>query len=315
MIPNPPLLRLPRAAHAAVLMLCAWALAACSDRTAPSPAPTSAPAARVNNSEVGVQQVDAVLQQQRGLRPEQLDAAARQVLERLIDQQLALQKAAQLGLDRDPRVLQQVEAARREIVARAFVDKVGTEVAKPSAAEIQQYYDEHPALFKERRVYNLQELQIEARPEQVETLRAELKAARDIGAFVDYLKAKAYRFSANQAVRAAEQLPLQSLDAFARMKDGQAALVPAANGVQIIVVAGASSQPIGAEQAAPAIEQFLVNERRRKRVADEIKALRASASIEYLGRFAQGGAAGAAAAPASAALSGDEIGKGLGLSK
>jgi hypothetical protein len=76
-------------------------------------------------------------------------------------------------------------------------------------------------------------------------------------------------------VRAAEQLPLNSLDAFARMKDGQAALVPAANGVQVVVLAGSRSQPVSEEQARPAIEQFLLNERKRKLIEDDRKAMRA----------------------------------------
>jgi hypothetical protein len=38
-------------------------------------------------------------------------------------------------------------------------------------------------------------------------------------------------------------------------------------------------------QAKQAIEQFLVNERRRKLVADDLQALRTAAKIEYVGQF------------------------------
>ena len=47
-----------------------------------------------------------------------------------------------------------------------------------------------------------------------------------------------------------------------------------------------------------AIEQFLANERKRKVVADDVKALRAAAKIEYTGKYAEG--APAAEAPKSA---------------
>ncbi|MDP3222180.1 MAG: SurA N-terminal domain-containing protein, partial [Rubrivivax sp.] len=69
-------------------------------------------AAKVNKDEITVHQINFVLQQQRNLRPEQTDAASRQILERLVDQQLALQKADEQKVDRDPRVVQQLEAAR-----------------------------------------------------------------------------------------------------------------------------------------------------------------------------------------------------------
>ena len=274
-------------------------------------------AARVGGDEVTVEQIQLLLQQQRPLRPEQAEAASRQILERLIDQQLAVQKAEDLQLDREPRVVQQLEAARREVLARAYVEKIGEAVVRPTPEEIKAYYDDKPALFGDRRIYSIQELAIEARPDQVPALRESLAASKSIGEFVEYLKANDYRFAGNQAVRAAEQLPLNSLEAFSRMKDGQAALVPSAGGVQVVVLAGSRSQPVSEEQARPAIEQYLLGERRRKRVEEDMKALRAAADIEYLGRFAAPAASApavAASAPAAAASTGSgAAGAGTGL--
>ena len=70
------------------------------------------------------------------------------------------------------------------------------------------------------------------------------------------------------------------------MKDGQALLNPTPNGAQVIVLAGSRSQPVTLEQATPAIEQFLLNERKRELVAKDMKALRDAAKIEYVGKFA-----------------------------
>ena len=291
-------------------------------------------AARVNKDEITVHQINFVLQQQRNLRPEQADAASRQVLERLVDQQLALQKADDLKVDRDPRVVQQLEAARRDVLARAYIDRVGEGAAKPTPEEIKAYYDQKPALFKERRIYSLQELAIEVKPDQLGELRQRLGASKNVPEFIEYLKGAGLPFQANQAVRAAEQLPLKSLDAIARMQDGQAALIPTPTGAQVLVLAGSRSQPVSEEQARPAIEQFLLNERRRKLVEEDIKALRAAATIQYMGKFAEAAAsAPAAAAPATpaapaaaevlpppapasaAALSSDDITKGMGIKK
>ena len=282
---------IPLTALAAALLL-----AGCGDKKDKAASQT---AVKVNKDEVTVHQINFVLQQQRGLKPEQADAASRQILERLIDQQVALQKAEDQKLDRDPRVVQAVEAARREIVARAYLEKVGENAPRPTPDEIRKYYEEKPALFRERRVYSIQEIAIEAKPEQQAELRDALAGAKNINEFIEFLKAKEYKFTGNQAVRAAEQLPLNSLESFAKMKDGQAALVPSANGVQVIVLAGSRSQPVTEEQARPAIEQFILNDRKRKLVEDDIKALRAAAKIEYVGKFAEAAASAPASTPAA----------------
>ncbi len=284
---------------AALAVFCAAALlAGCGEKKDKGASQT---AAKVNKDEITVHQINFVLQQQRGLRPEQAEAASKQILERLIDQQLALQKADDQKLDRDPRVVQQLEAARREILARAYVEKVGEAAAKPTPEEIKKYYDEKPALFSQRRIYNLQEIIVEARPEQANELREQLSAAKNINEFVEYLKAKDFKFAGNQAVRAAEQLPLASLDGFARMKDGQAMLLPNPNGFQVVVVAGTRSQPLTEDQARPIIEQYLLNDRKRKLAEEDIKALRSAAKIEYVGKFAEGAASAPAASTAPTA--------------
>jgi len=275
-------------------------LAGCDDKK--KDAGASPTAAKVNREEITVQDINFVLQQQRGLKPEQVETASRQILERLIDQELALQKAMDLKLDRDPRVMQQLEAARREVLSRAYFEKAGEAATKPTPEEVAKYYEDNPSLFKDRRIYNLQEIIIEAMPEQIAGLKAQLGSAKNINEFVEYLKANDIRFSGNQAVRAAEQLPIASLGAFAALKDGQAMLNATPTGAQVIVLAGSRSQPITLERATPAIEQFLLNARKRDIVAKDLKAIRDAAAIQYAGKYADAPALAASAGHAPAAV-------------
>ncbi|HEY1132005.1 MAG TPA: EpsD family peptidyl-prolyl cis-trans isomerase [Roseateles sp.] len=312
----------PRASQLLVAVAAAALLAACGGDKGDKASQT---AAKVNKEEITVHQINFVLQRQPGLKPEQAEAASRQVLERLIDQELAVQKGQELKLDRDPRVVQQIEAAKREIVARAYAERIGEGVAKPSSEEIAKYYNDKPALFKERRIYSLQELQIEARPEQFEAIRAKLAASKSLNEFAEYLKSAELRFNGNQAVRAAEQLPLASVDAIARMKDGDSMVSPSPAGLTVLFLVGSRSQPVDEARARPAIEAFLLNQRKAEAVQKDVKALRDSSKIEYVGKFAQPAAAGAPAAqpaasetpavvaPAASGLDHDAISKGMGL--
>jgi EpsD family peptidyl-prolyl cis-trans isomerase len=262
----------------------------CGDKKKDKDKPASQTAAKVNKEEITVHQINFVLQQQRGLAPEQAASASKQVLERLVDQELSLQKAQEQKIDRDPRVVQQLEASRRDIIARAYIEKIANGAPKPTPVEIKAYYDAHPALFKDRRVYNLQELAIDAKPEQLPLLKAKLSEAKEINDFISFLKTNDFKFSANQAVRAAEQLPMDSVSKFAEMKDGQSLFNQSTTGAQVVVVAATRSQPVDEARAAPAIEQFLLNERKRKLVEDDLKALRGAAKVEYIGEYAKGGA-------------------------
>lgn len=270
---------------AAALALAVAALfTGCGDKKKDKPA--SQTAAKVNKEEITVHQINLMLGQQRGLAPDQAASASSQVLERLIEQELTLQKATDQKLDRDPRVMQQVEATRREIISRAYLEKIGEGAPKPTPSEINAYYEAHPALFASRRIYTLQELDIQAAPAQLETLKKELSAAKSFAAFVDYLKANGIKFQGSEGVRAAEQLPLASVDQFAALKDGQAVFAAKPDGARVVHLVSSRSQPVSTQAAIPAIEQYLLNERKRKLIADDLRALRSAAQVEYVGDFA-----------------------------
>jgi len=74
-------------------------------------------------------------------------------------------------------------------------------------------------------------------------------------------------------------------------------VLPSPSGVHVVVLAGSRSQPVSEEQARPAIEQYLLNDRKRKVIEEDLKTLRAKARIEYLGKFVSD-ASTAASAPA-----------------
>jgi EpsD family peptidyl-prolyl cis-trans isomerase len=260
-------------------------LAGCGKKDEKKDKVASQTAARVNKEEITVHQINFLLSQQRGLAPEQAASASKVALERIIDQELTVQKAAEQKLDRDPRVVAQIEAARREIISRAYLEKIGAGAPKPSPEEIKQYYEAHPNLFRDRKVYAMQEIAIQATPEQMDELRNRLQAAKDINEFVAYLKSANFKFAGNQVTKPAEQIPLAHLDNVAKMKEGQAIFNPAPQGAQVVFIAAIRPQPVDEERARPAIEQFLLNERKRKVIDDDLKALRSSAKIEYVGDY------------------------------
>src|SRR5208282_1989748 len=124
-------------------------------------------AVKVNKDEITVLQVNEQLTRlPAGTPPDQVEPATRKILGSLVNQQLLVQQAIERKLDRDPQVLGALEAARLNILAQAYVQRVIAPQAKPTEQEVRQYYADNPALFSERKVYRLQELSIEASAEQ-----------------------------------------------------------------------------------------------------------------------------------------------------
>lgn len=273
-------------------------LAGCSPNgnREPTAAPTQV-AARVNDGEITVHQVNAVLLRQGLGRPDDDGVAARAVLERLIDQELAVQKAREQDVDRDPALMQEVEAARRDIVARAWAERAAQGAAAPGDEELRRHFDDNAALYARRQAFNLQEIVVEASPAQVQALRDRLGANARVADLMQGLREAGLRWRSQPSVRTAEQLPAPALQALQSLRDGQALLSTTPRGALVLVRVSSREQPLDFDAARPAIEQRLRSERRRQIVEQDLKALRDAARIEYLGPFAAPASASAAAAP------------------
>jgi EpsD family peptidyl-prolyl cis-trans isomerase len=274
------------------LSLAMVALAAgCGDKDEAKTAEKSATqvAAKVNNSELTVHQVNYALQRVPNLDKDKAKAASLQVVRNLVDQEVIAQKALADKLDRDPNVVQALDAARRQILADAYLrQKLGTPL-DPSEAEVLDYFEKHPDLFAKRKIYRLQEIAIKAPQDKRDVIRAKLDAAKDLNEFAAWLKAEDYGVKAAQAVKAAEQLPLEMLPKIAQMPEGQAMVANAPDGMLVVVVAGSQAQPVTLEQAKPAIARVLQTEARQKAAKSELDSLKAAAKIEYVGEFADAG--------------------------
>jgi EpsD family peptidyl-prolyl cis-trans isomerase len=277
------------------LFTCALLLSACGNKSEKG---ASQVAAKVNGDEISVHQINFALQQQHlSIAPAQADAAGRRLLDRLIDQDLAVQKAIDNKLDRDPRIVQVLEAARREVLAEAYLEHQTGSAPKPTAQEEAAYYAGKPALFESRRIYTFLEFSIQLSTQEASKVQSILQAAKSPQAFGDALKAAGLPFTVSSSTRPAENLPLDQVDKFAAMSDGQALLLSQPGGARALILVSSVAAPVSLEQARPAIGQFLFSQSKRHIAETEIKALRNGAKIVYVGKFAEA----AASAPAPVA--------------
>ncbi|MEF8728849.1 MAG: EpsD family peptidyl-prolyl cis-trans isomerase [Accumulibacter sp.] len=267
------------------LLVSALAITACGDGSSTKKAATQV-AAKVNGGEVSVHQINFILQRTPSIPADQVEGARRQVLEGLIDQELAVQQAVEMKLDRTPNVMQMLEASRREVLARAYLEQVGGGGAKPSATEVRAYYNDHPDLFAKRKVYRLEEINFAGTPELVGRVKEQLARGKTSAEVLAALRADGVVVSGGVAVKAAEQISLDALPRLAAAKEGQPQLFEDAGKAAIVTVLATKSDPMEESRALSYIENYLSNKQKSDRATEAMKQLRAKAKVEYAEDFA-----------------------------
>lgn len=274
----------------------ALGLAACNSKEAEKPA--SQIAAKVNSGEISVHQINYILSRT-GTGTNTAEMAPkirRQILDRLVDQELAVEQAVEKKLDRSPDVLMAIENARREILARAYVEQITAAMAKPTVDEAKKYYTEHPQLFAERRIYNIQEIVLPVTAGIAGELRELLNAGKSMEDIANWLKGRDIKFAGGSATRPAEQIPLELLPKIHSLKAGQGLLMEGPQSITVMRLAASQSVPVSEDVALPRIQQFLGNQRAAEAAKQEFKTLKANAKITYMGEFADTGSSAASQA-------------------
>lgn len=243
--------------------------------------------AKVNGSEITVHQLNFALSKVGKLDESQAKAASEKVLQQMVDLELLKQKAIDAKLDRDPNVLQVLEATKQQVLAQAYMQKVASKQAAPSEDDIKKFYDTHPELFSERNVYVIQEFAIKDGNEHANDIEAGINAAKTGDDIAKWLKDNNYIFSANASRKAAEQLPLELLKKMNTLKAGDTLVVKSPQALVLLFLAKVDRQPVDLEKAKPVIQQFLVNSNQQTLIKNEVASLRKEAKVEFYGDFSK----------------------------
>jgi EpsD family peptidyl-prolyl cis-trans isomerase len=209
------------------------------------------------------------------------------VLEQVIDEQLFADEAHKEKLDRDLTVVQAIEAAKRDILARAYAERLVKGLPTPSDAQVSDFYTAHPELFSARDILSLDEISLRGEPSQIAALKAQFAAA---GGKLDALQAILARrgFTAHVAhvQRAPEQVDMASALQFRRLKVGESFVYDTPKETHFSVVTDVQPSPLSLAQATPQIRAALTNAARRDLISKEAARLKADANIKYAKGYA-----------------------------
>ena len=259
-------------------------LAACGKDS--EKAASSQVAAKVNGVEITTHQIDAVMKGAQNVTAENVAEFRKKALDKLIDQQLVLDKASKESLDRAPDVILEIEIAKKEILARTYLKKVLANSSEINDSEFKKYYGEHSELFSKRRIYNLQDISIQSNDQNLELLNESVGAQKPMVEIVESLKEKGIKFTSGSFTRPAEQLPLDILPKMQLLKDGDMFVWQSGDTAHAIKLTSIEESPVSLVEATPMIKSYFINTRGKQIVEDKIKKFRQEAKIEYLGAFA-----------------------------
>lgn len=285
----------PSSRSAAVLMLAAaLALSACGEKAKK----TGQALASVNGEEITVLQLNEEMQRS-GVQAAQQDTARKQLLEGLIDRQLLQNEAAKDKLERDPQVMQAIERAKAMIVAQAYMQKRIGSQARPAKGEVEQYYQQHPEFFANRKQFDMRQLVLATKDvsEQLKTQLDSVKSLEDAAAWLDGHQIKYVRAG---LTRTSTDLPPELGARLAAMPKGQLFIIREGERSMLIQITDVKDSPLSLDAATAQIEQFLFNKKNKEAAEAEIKRLRSTAKIEYFNKADTTAAAAPAAAPAAA---------------
>lgn len=103
---------------------------------------------RVVRTEISLLQINQLLKNEGNVAPENAFIVRKEILDKLIDQQDIVKKAINDNLDRSPEVKVSIEAAKKDILAKANLQKAFSNNVKITNQDVKDYYAEHPIALK-----------------------------------------------------------------------------------------------------------------------------------------------------------------------
>jgi len=234
---------------------------------------------RVNGEDI------SMLQYRRVLRQAGLDSPSpdlrEELIEKLVSRELAVQQALVLQLERRPEVLLELEEARRDVLARAWAAETAATTPALDQGAGARYFVEHPELFLQRKIYHLRETALSIDLPQLPEIKQRLARGEPLSTTLNWLKAQGGEAKDQVVIRAAEQLPIESLPRLAATAEGETALFESPRGVIAYQVLAVEPAALTWEDAQPIIAVYLRKQAGKRAVVAQTAHLRRSAEIAY----------------------------------
>ena len=233
----------------------------------------------VNGDEISQAELNAELQGVQIPDSADRDKLRRQVLQRLVDRKLIVQKAREQGLDKTPEYVAQQRRLEENLLVSMLGQKIAATVPLPDDRDITQYIADNPTQFSGRERLLLDQIQFQA-PKDVKRLLT-LKDAHSLDDIAAGVQKLGLSFSRGKGVIDTGRLDPKLVSVINKLPPGEPFILPSNGQYVASVIVGRDSTPT----PAPASRQAAAEMVRRNELIAESKAqvarARSTAEIQY----------------------------------
>ncbi len=211
-------------------------------------------------------------------------AVRAQVLQSLIDRRLLANQAKQEGVETTPDFVNRKRRGEEDLLIAMLSAKRLNTVAVPTARETDAYIASHPAMFANRQVWDL--VQVQYQPPSNPAVQAEIDKTRSFPELVAVLQKSGLPITQQKNRLDTAIVPPELFQKISALPAGEPFIVKVGDRAIASVIAAREARPIVGDQARPLAADALRKEQGAKDMGNRISGLRKAAKIEYQKGFA-----------------------------
>ncbi len=200
-------------------------------------------------------------------------------LDRLVELRLISQAAKEEKIDESPDFLRRRQELEQALLGQMLTQKIDKTIPVPTEAQISKYMADHPMVFAQRTLYDVDRLQFPV-PADITILKV-LEPLHTLDAVAEKLASINIKTVRDTAQIDSARVPKGLIEQINNMPAGEPFVLPANGAVSVNVVTGTRQVPIAGEQAHSIAVQAVHDEALRGELKKRVDKLRQGAKIEY----------------------------------
>lgn len=239
-------------------------------------------AAKVNDQEITVHQLNLAIgaMGEKALKADK-ESLQTAVLNNMIVQTLMEQEAEKADLDREPYVMQAMEAAKRRVLASAYLQQIATISPSITQEDIQKYYSANTDLFANRKLFVYEQVTVQSGSDNFDAVNKKVRQTESLEDFTQWLQKEAIPYNLLTQAKTSENISQNMLKPLSTLDVGQVGFLSLDDGFVVIEVKDKQPKPVELEMAAPAIKQHLQKQQQTSQIQQTVSSLKSAALIEY----------------------------------